>query len=436
MEGTQKKFHYAWFILIACCCFYAGGMALTQLIAGVYMIPVSTAIGVSRGDFALWLTVNCIATVVTLPFWGRLLQTKNVNVVVGIAAILETIGILGFSISNQLWMFFGFAILTGAGNAVMFVLAGPALIQNWFAEKYRGKMLGIAAAFTGIGTFIWAPLFTMLIQSMGWQTAYLINGILAGVLMIPMAFFVIKFKPEDKGLKPFGYVEGEEEKSKADLDGVSSKRAYKYVAFYAVALGIVFACLGMGYNSNQPGIAIEKLVGPLGWATADASLLGATMISVAAVGNLLGKIVFGAIADRAGLKVSFTIFIILYILAFVLWLPSFGDSGMASAFLLVGAFMLGTHNALISVGFPVLTRKIFGNKDYPKIWSIIAMPFQLVSGFGTALVAYIYGGTGSYVASLYVGLVFVVICAICAFIALSYIGKIKWDSQLEKTTTE
>ena len=74
----------------------------------------------------------------------------------------------------------------------MFVLVGPTLIQNWFAEKYRGKMLGIAAAFTGIGTFIWATLFTGLITSMGWQTAYLINGIIAGVLMIPMAFFVIK----------------------------------------------------------------------------------------------------------------------------------------------------------------------------------------------------------------------------------------------------
>ena len=88
--------HYAWWILVACCCFYAGGMALTQLIAGVYMLPVSEAIGVSRGDFSLWLTVNCIATVITLPIWGRLLQTKNINVVVGIAAIFETVGILGF----------------------------------------------------------------------------------------------------------------------------------------------------------------------------------------------------------------------------------------------------------------------------------------------------------------------------------------------------
>ena len=192
----------------------------------------------------------------------------------------------------------------------------------------------------------------------------------------------------------------------------------------------------MGYNSNQPGIAVEKLVGPFGWLAADARMLGATMLSVAAVGNLLGKIVFGAIADKAGLKPAFTIYIIMYILAFVIWLPSMGDATMAVALLLVGAFLLGTHNALISVGFPVLTRQIFGNKDYAKIWSVIAMPFQLVSGFGTALVAYIYGGTGSYIASLYVGLIFVVIAGICAFVALRYVGKIKFDSQLEESATE
>lgn len=398
------------------------------------MLPVSEAIGVTRGDFGLWLIVNCIVTVISLPFWGRWMQTKNINFVLTAGAILLTIGILGFSFSSQLWMFLVFAVFTGLGMATMFALAGPTLIQNWFVEKYRGKMLGIAAAFTGIGTFIWAPLFTMIIQSAGWQTAYLVNGILAGVLMIPMALFVVKFKPEDKGLKPFGYIEGGEATQKVE-DGVSAKRVFGNVAFYAIAIGLVFACLGMGYNSNQPGLAAEKMI-PLFMDKAGAAMLGATMISVAAVGNLLGKIVFGAIADRAGLRVSFILFIILYILAFVLWLPTVPEEGIATTLLLVGAFMLGTHNAILSVGFPLLTRKIFGNKDFAKIWSYIAMPYTLVSGFGTSLVAYIYQGTGSYTASLYVGLGFVIVMGICALIALAYIGKVKWDSQLngaEKT---
>lgn len=434
MEGQKKGIHYAWWILISCCCFFAGSMALTQSIAGVYMLPVSTDIGVSRGDFGLWLTVNCIVTVITLPFWGRFIQTKNINVVLSIAAAVEALGILGFSFSTSLPMFLGFAVLTGLGNGAMFNLAGPTLIQNWFAEKHRGKMLGIAAAFTGVGTFIWAPLFTMFIQTMGWHTAYLINAIFAAVLMLPFSLFVVKFKPEDKGLKPFGYVEGDEQAGAAKIqDGVQAKNVFKYAAFYLVCLGLIFACLGMGYNSNQPGLAIEQLV-PLDMIQQktsqiykDAAMIGATMISIAAVGNLLGKIVFGALADRAGLRITFIIFMIMYVLAYVVWLVFFGNVLMLE----VGAFLLGTHNALISVAFPLLARKLFGNKDYAQIWSYCSMPFTLVSGFGTALVGYIYGAFGSYTVSLYIGIIFVVISAICALAACAFIGKIKWDGQKE-----
>ncbi len=432
MNETKKGIHYAWWILISCCCIYAGSMALTQSIAGVYMLPVSQAIGVSRGDFGLWLTASTIVTVITLPFWGRFMQTKNINVVLSVGVVFLIVGILGFSFSTQLWMFLVCGALCGVGMGPTFALCGPTLVQNWFAPAHRGKMLGIAAAFTGVGTFIWAPLFTSIIQSQGWQTAYLINAILAAVLMLPFSLFVVKFKPEDKGLKPFGYKQGEEESAKLNETGIKARAVFKYVAFYGVAIGAVFCCIGMGYNSNQPGLALEKLV-PLGETAATAAMVGGLMISVAAVGNIVGKVVFGALGDRIGIKPTFAIFMLLYILAFVVWLI-FSDITM----LYVGAFLLGTHNALLSVGFPVLARRLFGNKDYPKIWSYLAMPYTLVSGFGTALVGYIYQGTGSYTMSLYVGIGLVVIATICSFVALASLGKIKWngDEQEEKNVLE
>ncbi len=428
MESKKKGFHYAWLILISCCCLYAGSMALTQSIAGVFMLPVSEGIGATRADFALWLTVNAIATVVTLPLWGRLVQTKNTNVVLTAGALFLVLGILGFSFSTELWMFYGCAIFTGLGMATMFNIAGPTLIQNWFAPQYSGKMLGIAAAFTGVGTFIWAPMFTMIIQNMGWQTAYLINAALAAVLMLPFTIFVIKLKPEDKGLKPFGYVEEEEGASKKAAEGIDAKRVFGCVAFYAVAIGLVFTCLGMGFNSNQPGIAIEWLV-PQGMDQASAALIGATMISAAAIGNIVGKILFGVLADKIGLKATFIVFVVFYVGAFVIWLL-FNTTIM----LIAGAFLLGTHNAIISVGFPVLARRLFGTKDFAKIWSYLSMPFTLAAGFGTSLVAYIYQASGTYTASLYLGIGLAVMAGICAFVAIAYLGKIKWDSAEVKSS--
>ena len=342
-----------------------------------------------------------------------------------------TVGIFGFSISTELWMFYAFAPLLGFGSTTFYSIASPTLIQNWFAKKHRGKFLGIAAAFTGIGTFVWAPLFTVILQNMGWRSAYMINALFILALTLWFAI-VVKRTPQEKGLKPFGYVEGEEEAEakSANEAGATRKTALKSVAFWLLMVGAIGCCLGAGFNNNQPGIAIEKLA-PLMDAKA-AGLVGAGMISTAAVGNLLGKIAFGAISDRLGVRPTSAIFIAMLAAAFLLWIFS-GSTEM----LLVGAFLFGTHNALISVAFPLIVRQLYGGKNFSSIWSLWSMPFTLLGGFSTSIIGFIYAGTGnSYTTSLWIGLIGVAVVAVCVMIACQFIGKIAWDDKPEGKVAE
>lgn len=422
--SEQKGLHYAWWILVSCCFMFAGSMALINSIIGVYMIPVTTALECARGDFTFMLTTQAISIVVSMPIWGNLFQNKkvNINLALTIGAITMIACPLICSFSTELWQFYVAGFIGGIGIASCFTMATPVLVGNWFAKKHRGKMIGIASCFAGVSTVFWSPLFSTIIATYGYQTSYLINAGLMAVLILPWTLFVIKRDPADKGLKPFGYVEGEEDVVESTADaGMSAKNALKTPAFWIVFFGVALTALGMGFSNNQSGIAQEFLAGTPD--AANAAIIGASMISAAAVGNLVSKLAFGFMADRAKLSVAFVLFQIVWLAAFLLWY--FG--GTSAGVLIAGGFCLGFCNAPSRVGWALSIRKLFGNLDYSKIWSYVAVASSIVGGISTSAIAWIYDGTGSYHGAIIVGIIVVVAIAVLAVAACSFIGKIKWE---------
>lgn len=429
--AENKKMHYAWFIFFGCCCLAAGTLALTVSIAGVYIVPGSMALGVGPGDFAMWLTISGLVSVVTMPFWGQFMP-KNTRLCTTLGCCFLVIGVLlfSFAIGSETYpVLIAGGVCVGAGLPIAFTVTIPTLMGNWFAPKQRGKFLGIASAFSGLGVFVWAPLFTILSQNFGLQTTLIINAILLAVLTLPWTLFVFRYSPEEKGLAPFG-AEKEStsaEETKALHEGMSGKKAFATVAFWTMLIALGLTSIGMGFNSMQPAIATEFLAGVM--AAEDAALLGATMISLAAAGNLIGKIIFGWLTDRIGIRVTAIIFLIATIVCFAIWLliPS-------APVMLIGAFLMGTHNGLYSVGYPLIVRQLFGSKDYSKIYSRLSMIGALIGGSAASIVGYIYQFTGSYSGAVMGGIVLFVVIGVFVLITISYIGKLKWDSPAKAST--
>ena len=264
------------------------------------------------------------------------------------------------------------------------------------------------------------PLFTAILQNVGWQATYGVNAILALILTLPFCAFVVKRSPEECGLAPYGASDATDEVAKSEA-GMSAKAALKTVAIYIVELCCLACCLGMGFNSSLPAMCIEKFV-PLGIMDASgAAMIGATLISVAAVGNIIGKIVYGALVDKFGSRVSLVFFAVLTLAAFLIWLFT-----ASVPFYYVAAFLFGTHNALMSVAFPLLIRQIYGNRDFPKIWSWVSMPFTFVGSSATAIVGFLYAGFGSYQATFVIGAIGIAVVGLLAIVATAFIGKYKW----------
>ena len=146
------------------------------------------------------------------------------------------------------------------------------------------------------------------------------------------------------------------------------------------------------------------------------------MVSAAALGNLLSKLSMGAMIDKFNLNVTFIAFQVVWLLAFVMWY----FFGTTSAVLVAGGFCLGFSNAPSRVGWPMAIRKIFGNADYSKIWGYIATGSSIIGGISTSLMGWCYDYLGSYMPTLIIGMVVVVLIAILAFVASTFVGKYEW----------
>lgn len=424
-EGKSGKMHYAWLIFIGCCFVNAASMAASVSIVGVYLLPVSQSIGVGPGDWMVWMTVCSIVSCIATSFWGQAIQTKNINIVTTLSAVLLALAVFMFSFGNNLTWFYVWGGVLGLAMPCIATLTVPTLIGNWFGKKNRGKMLGIAAAFTGVGTFVWAPMFTAILQNFGWSMSYKLNALLIVIFLVPWTMFVFKFKPEDKGLKPYGYVEGENESEASAMKlGMSRSAALKTVPFWLMVFVILFTSMGMGFNTNQVAIATEAMTGVMD--PGAAAMLGASMISVAAVGNICGKILFGFMQGKAGLRATLVVFVAFFLIGFCLWVfvPS-------QPTLLIGAFLFGSHNALISVGYPLVVRNLYGNKDYSKIFSNLMTVNGLMGGISGTIIAIVYQTLGSYSAALTAAMVIIIVIGILLVVVTSFIGKLKWDKPVE-----
>ncbi len=105
--------------------------------------------------------------------------------------------------------------------------------------------------------------------------------------------------------------------------------------------------------------------------------------------------------------------------------------------MLIAGFCLGTADAMMLVGLPMVTRQCFGDRCYSTIYSYMNMAIAILGGLGATFVALVYNFVGAYNVAYACGIAFAVLEGLFVIIACTSAKKFKdkWtlEGEPEKT---
>jgi len=277
----------------------------------------------------------------------------------------------------ELYLYYGLIVGVGMGGGI-----APSLstVARWFVKR-RGLMTGMTIAGTGTGTLVTPLIANWLISTYNWRTSFTIIGIAVFILIVGLAQLLIR-DPGKKGLSPYG---GGPVADRSNLDaaGLSLQKAVRTAQLWILFVIYVFA----GFFVQVIIVHIVIHVTGLGISPVSA----ASVLSVAGVGSLVGRIMGGGVSDRFGNKPTITVALILTGTGFI-WLLVAGELWMLYIFAIIFGLAYGEILCMMSL----LPAELFGLRSQGAILGVTIFASTIGGSIGPVVAGRIFDITGSY----------------------------------------
>ena len=338
---------------------------------------------VSQAQLALAFTIcSGVAPIPMIAGSGLQKTLKGPRNVVWLGGILFSAGLIATSFIHSLSMLYvTYGLLAGFGIAFAYGITIGNTVK-FFPDK-SGLIAGISTAAYGAGSIIFPPIMQALISQYGVMPTFRILGIGYGVVIIISAWF-IKEPPE--GWLPDGYVPPVK-KGGGSQEQKNWKQMLADIRFYLmIIVFIIFATGGLMVVSQ--GSPMSQAIGGADAATA------AVIVSVIAVGNTGGRIIWGWVSDKIGRYPALFIMAAI-VTASGLILSMLTESGSLAAFVIFATLIAMCYGGTMGV-YPALTADAFGMKNNGVNYGIMFIGFALGGYIGPILANNLFASTGSY----------------------------------------
>ncbi len=355
--------------------------------AGVVIKPWEAEFGWDRAAISTIIALSWVAYGIANPLAGRLIDRFGPRRVTLASISLAALGALGTSLVREPWQLYlvwGLAVGLGSGGAANVLAATVA--NRWFASK-RGLVTGILGGGSSAGQLVFLPTLMALTVTEGWRAGLVLLAALLGLLVLPLVFLLLRDRPADVGLRPYGAAEtGDAATSGAGaaVRATSIHAAARTTDFWLLA-GSFFIC---GYTTN--GLIGTHLI-PHAVEHGIPEVATASALGLMGMMNILGTIASGMLVDRYDARRLLACYYTFRGLSLFL-LPFVQDVGMLSVFAVIyGLDWLATVPPTIN-----LTADRFGRQSVGAIYGWISLSHQLGGATAAYLGGYVYVWLGSY----------------------------------------
>ena len=292
----RRGLHFSWVI-----------MALTFLTAltssaalglpGALLQPLSKEFGWDVEQISSALAVRFVLFGLMGPFAAILMERFGLRNVVVTALALVASGMALATQMSQFWHLVAlWGIMLGVGSGMTALVLSAVVSTRWFDTR-RGLVVGVLTASSATGQLIFLPVGAWLIEHFGWRMAVIPVFVACGVVAV-LVFFLMRNRPNDVGLAPYGAAAGTPVAPIAPPMQVTFTTPFKVLAsvsgnrVFWILFGTFFIC-GLSTNGLIQTHFIS-LCGDSGLSAVPA----ASVLAMMGAFDLVGTIASGWLSDR------------------------------------------------------------------------------------------------------------------------------------------
>jgi sugar phosphate permease len=288
--SQRFRLHYAW-VVAAVTFFILLVTAAVRATPGVLMVPLEQEFGWSSAGISAAIAINIALFGLIGPFAASLMDRWGLRRLVLCALLLLTISVALTTQMKTQWqlvLLWGFCV--GSGTGITAMVLAVVVTNRWF-EKRRGVVLGFLSAANATGQLLFLPMLAKFIQSSGWRSAaWAVAAVAAFVFLLVL--FVMRDRPEDMGLKPYGWEASAAGAKAVSLHPLAALRvASKSPAFWVLA-GSFFMC---GASTN--GLIGTHLI-PACHDFGISEVRAANLLALMGIFDIVGTTASGWLTDR------------------------------------------------------------------------------------------------------------------------------------------
>jgi MFS family permease len=383
---TSRRFYYGWVVAGVAALAMVGTLPGRTQGLGLITEPLLRDLSVSRVAYA---QINLVATLAGALFAfgiGSLVDRRGSRSVLTIIAAALGLVVLGMSRAETMIALLVFITLTrGLGQTALSIVS-LAMVGKWFRQRLTWAM-GIYAFAMSVGFMIAFPLVGAIVLERGWRFAWAAIGGALVLGLAPIAWLLVRSRPEDIGEEIDG---GERVLEKVRAAGVQATlgEALRTPAFWVFALASsLYGLVASGVGLFNESVLAERGFAPDVYHRA---------LAITAITGLAGNFAAGAWAERGSLR-AVLVTAMLVLGGGLAALPHL----TTNAHVVLQAVAMGIAGGFVMVVFFSFWGRTYGDAHLGRIQGAAQVMTVLASALGPLLLAWCVESTGSYAAAFY-----------------------------------
>jgi MFS family permease len=379
-ETNGRRLFYGWWNVAACLVAGLVGNALGLFGAGVYLHALTRENGWKLRLVSGAATLFYMVSAMLLIPVGSAIHRFGPRPVMAIGGLSMASGVAGVGQVSAPWQAYVAFLAMGMGWACLSTTAVATTLAPWF-EKHQGRAVSIASLGASAGGMIGGPALLLGIGRLGLAATTSVAGLVAALVLLPLAWFVLRHKPEDMGLWPDG------EPAHGVAQTANAPRWTRAAALRTNALRRIMAGFGLGmmvqigFLTHQVTLLTRLL--SAGWVSGT--------ISATAVAALAGRLVLVRFADRIDPRRTAAAVLLLAAGALTV-LALFPAPIVLVAVSVVFGLTVGNVTTLQ----PIIVRREFGAESFGAVFGVASCGIQLVTAVGPAFYGMLHDVSGGY----------------------------------------